>query len=106
MAWTSSPCGCADFGVMHDQKNAWFQAWAALLNSFRRLELRASKVAQETLQSLRTHASPYVDDAGERLTTAERYLVEKVQKQPLTSTLAALGIGVLVGLILAGGRSR
>ena len=69
-------------------------------------KVRASKVAQETLQSLRTHASPYVDDAGERLTTAERYLVEKVQKQPLTSTLAALGIGVLVGLILAGGRSR
>ena len=67
---------------------------------------RASKVAQETLQTLRSRASPYVDTAGEQLTTAERYLVEKVQKQPMTSTLAALGIGVVVGLILAGGRSR
>ncbi len=67
---------------------------------------RAGKVAQETLQSLRTHAGPYVDDAGDRLTTAERFIVEKVQKQPLTTTLAALGVGVLVGLILAGGRPR
>ena len=67
---------------------------------------RAGKVAQETLQTLRTHAGPYVDDAGDRLTTAEKFIIEKVQKQPLTTTLAALGIGVLVGLILAGGRSR
>ena len=37
---------------------------------------------------------------------AERYLVDRVQKQPLTTTFAALGVGVLVGLILAGGRSR
>ncbi len=67
---------------------------------------RAGKVAQETLQTLRTHAGPYVDDAGDRLTTAEKFIIEKVQKQPLTTTLAALGVGVLVGLILAGGRSR
>ncbi len=67
---------------------------------------RAAKVANETLRSLRSHAGPYVDDAGDKLSTAERYLVEKVQKQPLTTTLAALGVGVLVGLILAGGRSR
>ena len=67
---------------------------------------RAGKVAQETLQTLRTHAGPYVDDAGDRLTTAEKFIIEKVQKQPLTTTFAALGVGVLVGLILAGGRSR
>ena len=45
-------------------------------------------------------------DAGDRWAVAERYLVDRVQKQPLTTTFAALGVGVLVGLILAGGRSR
>lgn len=67
---------------------------------------RAGRVAQETLQSLRSNAGPYVDDASERFATAEKYLVERVQKQPLTTTLAVLGVGVLVGLLLSGGRSR
>ena len=67
---------------------------------------RAGKVAQETLKSLRANAGPYVDDAGEHFATAERYLVERVQKQPLTTSLALLGVGVLVGLLLSGGRSR
>ena len=76
------------------------------------LKERANKVAQETISTLKTRAEtfktqaePYVSDAGERLAVAERYLVERVQKQPLTTTLAVLGIGVLVGLVLASGRS-
>ncbi len=47
-----------------------------------------------------------MDDVGDRWAVAERYLVDRVQKQPLTTTFAVLGVGVLVGLILAGGRSR
>ena len=70
------------------------------------LKERAGRVARDTLQSLRTHATPYVDDAGEHLQTAERFIVERVQKQPLTTTLAALGVGLLIGLIIGGGRSR
>ena len=66
---------------------------------------RASQVAQETLDNLRTRARPYMDDAGQKLQTAERYLVDQVQKQPLTTTLAILGVGVLVGLVLASGRN-
>ena len=67
---------------------------------------RASRVAQDAYDALRNHAGPYLDDAGDRWAVAERYLVDRVQKQPLTTTFAALGLGVLVGLILAGGRSR
>ncbi len=67
---------------------------------------RATRVAQDAYEALRDRASPYLDDAGDRWAVAERYLVDRVQKQPLTTTFAALGVGVLVGLILAGGRSR
>lgn len=73
------------------------------------LRERASRVAHDTLDTidtLRSRYRPYVDDAGERLQVAERYIVERVQKQPLTTTLAVLGIGVLVGLVLSSGRSR
>jgi ElaB/YqjD/DUF883 family membrane-anchored ribosome-binding protein len=67
------------------------------------LKDRAGKVAQETISTLKSRAEPYVSDAGERLAVAERYIVERVQKQPLTTTLAVLGVGVLVGLVLASG---
>ncbi len=67
---------------------------------------RAGRVAQDAYDGFRTRAQPYVEDAGDRWAVAERYLVDRVQKQPLTTTFAALGVGVLVGLILAGGRSR
>jgi ElaB/YqjD/DUF883 family membrane-anchored ribosome-binding protein len=67
---------------------------------------RAQNVAHETMQALRSNAKPYVDTAGERLDQAERYLVEKVQKQPLTAIAAALGAGLILGLLLGGGRSR
>jgi ElaB/YqjD/DUF883 family membrane-anchored ribosome-binding protein len=67
---------------------------------------RATQVAQETIEAIRTQAKPYIGDAGQKLSEAEKYLVDRVQKQPLTTTLAALGVGVLVGLVLAGGRNR
>jgi ElaB/YqjD/DUF883 family membrane-anchored ribosome-binding protein len=88
---------------------------------------RANKVAQETMDNLRARAQPYVeqakpyidqakpyierarpyvDDAGEHIAAAERYIVERVRKQPLTTSLAILGVGVLLGLVLSGGRSR
>ena len=67
---------------------------------------RAQNVAHETMESLRSNAQPYVETASQRIDEAERYIVEKVHKQPLTAVLAALGAGVLLGLLLAGGRSR
>jgi ElaB/YqjD/DUF883 family membrane-anchored ribosome-binding protein len=89
------------------------EAHAKLDQAIDEFKERAQTVARETLDSLRTHAKPYVDrakpyvdTAGEQFADAERYLVERVQKQPMTTTLAALGVGVLIGLVLASGRSR
>jgi hypothetical protein len=84
-------------------------ASAKLDTTIEELKGRASRVAQDTLDqldTLRDRYRPYLDEAGDRWAVAERYLVDRVQKQPLTTTFAALGVGVLVGLILAGGRSR
>jgi ElaB/YqjD/DUF883 family membrane-anchored ribosome-binding protein len=81
-------------------------ASATLDEAIEELKERAAKVAQETLDTLRERAKPYMDDAGEQLQIAERFLVERVQKQPLTTTLAVLGVGVLIGLVLGSGRSR
>jgi ElaB/YqjD/DUF883 family membrane-anchored ribosome-binding protein len=65
---------------------------------------RAQKTIQEGLETLRVQARVYADNAGDGLDVAQRYVVEKVQERPLTTTLAALGVGVLIGVLLSGGR--
>ena len=46
----------------------------------------------------------YADTAGDSIDVAQRYVAEKVQERPLTATFAALGVGVLIGVLLSGGR--
>jgi ElaB/YqjD/DUF883 family membrane-anchored ribosome-binding protein len=82
-------------------------ASARLDSTIEELKGRASRVVQEAadqIDTLRDRYRPYLEEASDRWEVAERYLVDRVQKQPLTTTFAALGVGVLVGLILAGGR--
>jgi len=91
--------------ALDDMKSAAADSTAKFEQALDEFKERAGKVAQETLATLKTRAEPYMSDAGDRLAVAERYIVERVQKQPLTTTLAVLGVGVLVGLVLASGRS-
>ena len=91
--------------ALDDIKSAASASTAKFEEALEELKERASKVADETIRTIRSRAQPYVSDAGEHLAEAERYIVERVQKQPLTTTLAILGVGVLVGLMLGSGRS-
>ncbi|HXQ12594.1 MAG TPA: hypothetical protein VN805_16500 [Caulobacteraceae bacterium] len=65
---------------------------------------QARKTIQEGIETLRTQAQVYADHAGDHLDVAQKYMTERVQERPLTATFAALGVGVLIGLLLAGGR--
>jgi ElaB/YqjD/DUF883 family membrane-anchored ribosome-binding protein len=67
---------------------------------------RAQKTIEEGLETLRTQARVYADTAGESLDVAQKYLTDRVQERPLTATFAALGVGLLIGLLLASGRER
>ncbi len=74
--------------------------------SFRDLADRVEKLVKDGLEALRAQSRTYADTAGEQLGTAQKYVVEHVQERPMTATVAALGVGVLIGLMLGGGRSR
>jgi ElaB/YqjD/DUF883 family membrane-anchored ribosome-binding protein len=52
----------------------------------------------------RVRGQEYYDEASERIDEAQRYLVERVQERPMQSTAIALGVGVVLGLLLAGRR--
>lgn len=77
---------------------------AAAERSIQELAKRAEKAIHEGIETLKQQSRGYVETASDRFDTAQRYVVDRVQEKPVSSTVAALGIGVLVGLLLAGGR--
>lgn len=58
--------------------------------------------ARDYYDQARERGRVYYDDAAERLEEYQRYVSERVQERPLQSTGIALGIGVVIGLLLAG----
>lgn len=66
--------------------------------------LRAEQAVRERAGEVRERARHYYDEASDQIETAQRYVTERVQEKPLVSTLTAVGIGVVIGMLLAGGR--
>ena len=62
--------------------------------------------AREYADEVRGRAHDYYDEAQDRFDVAQRYLVERVQERPVASTLVAVGVGVVLGLLIAGGGRR
>ncbi len=46
------------------------------------------------------------DYAGEQLDNARTYVIERVTERPMTATFAALGVGLLLGILLSAGSRR
>jgi len=61
-------------------------------------------VVQDGLEQLRSHSRVYADSAGQQIEVAQQYVTERVRERPLAATGAALGVGVLIGLLLSAGR--
>jgi ElaB/YqjD/DUF883 family membrane-anchored ribosome-binding protein len=72
--------------------------------SFAEAAKRLEKVVTEGVEQIRAQSRAYTDTAGERLDEAQRYVVER--EKPLMAAGTALGVGVLIGLLLASGRNR
>lgn len=70
--------------------------------SLAELAKRAEKAIQEGLAELKERSRDYADVAGEQFDVAQRYVVDRVQERPVAATLAALGVGVLLGYLIAG----
>jgi ElaB/YqjD/DUF883 family membrane-anchored ribosome-binding protein len=68
------------------------------------LARRAERAVHEGFDAVKSRAGSYSEGAGQQLDTAQRYVTSQVQERPLTTTLAALGVGVVVGFLLSGGR--
>jgi ElaB/YqjD/DUF883 family membrane-anchored ribosome-binding protein len=65
---------------------------------------RVEAAAQQSLEQIRAQSRVYADAAGEQLDEAARLASEQIRARPLAATGAALGVGVLIGLLLASRR--
>jgi ElaB/YqjD/DUF883 family membrane-anchored ribosome-binding protein len=65
---------------------------------------RIEAAVQQGVEQLRAQSRVYADAAGEQLDEAARAASEQIRARPLASTGAALGIGVLIGMLLASRR--
>ena len=74
--------------------------------SFSEAAKKFEKVVAEGLEQIRAQSRTYADNAGEHIDDAQRYVVERVKERPLVATGAALGVGLLIGLLLASGRTN
>ncbi len=61
----------------------------------------AERVIKDGVRTLREQTDAYTGPAGETVDDAQRYVVRRVKERPVTATLAGLGVGVLIGLLLA-----
>ena len=73
------------------------QGRAALREAAQRVE----KNLHDGLETVRTQGRAYADSAGQRVDEAQRYVVERVRERPVAATMAGLGVGVLLGILLA-----
>ncbi|WP_374469187.1 hypothetical protein [Phenylobacterium sp.] len=72
--------------------------------TFTEARAKIEQVVQEGLEQLRAQSRVYADTAGQQLDVAQQYVSERVKERPLAATGAALGVGVLIGLLLSSGR--
>jgi ElaB/YqjD/DUF883 family membrane-anchored ribosome-binding protein len=72
--------------------------------SFAEAAKRIEAAVQEGVEQLRAQSRAYADTAGQQIDQASLYVTERVKERPLAATGAALGIGVLIGLLLSSSR--
>jgi len=87
-------------------ERSFAEAANAAKASFADAAKRLEKNLVDSFDTLRAQSRTYTDTAGQQLEDAQKYVSERVRERPITATLAGLGVGVLLGLLLAGSRSQ
>ncbi len=75
-------------------------AQKAIADAAKRIEV----VVQQGLEQVRAQSRVYADVASEQLDEATRAASEQIRARPLAATGAALGLGVLIGMLLSSRR--
>ena len=74
--------------------------------SFREAAKRIEKAVREGVDTIRSQSEPYRENATQQFDDAQKYVVERIKERPLVATLAGIGVGLLLGLLMANSRSE
>jgi ElaB/YqjD/DUF883 family membrane-anchored ribosome-binding protein len=69
--------------------------------NFREAAKRIEHVMRESVDQLRTRAEPYRESASQQIDEAQKYVVERIKERPVIATVTGLGVGLLLGLLMA-----
>ena len=67
---------------------------------------RIEKAVRDGVETLRAQTEPYRDSAGAQFDEAQKYMVARVKERPVTATMLGVGVGLLLGLLLASRSSK
>lgn len=67
----------------------------------REAAIRVEKNLHDGVDTVRAQSRAYIDNAGQHIDEAQRYVVDRVRERPVAATLAGLGVGILLGMLLA-----
>jgi ElaB/YqjD/DUF883 family membrane-anchored ribosome-binding protein len=62
----------------------------------------AERVIRQGIEIVRAQTKTYSDDPAQTIEEVQRYIVERVKERPVTATLAGLGVGFLLGVMISG----
>jgi ElaB/YqjD/DUF883 family membrane-anchored ribosome-binding protein len=62
---------------------------------------RIEKAVREGVETIRAQSGPYRENATQQFDEAQKYVVERIKERPVVATLAGLGVGLLLGLMMA-----
>ena len=68
------------------------------------LKRRAQEALNQGIDTARYQAMQARDYAGQQLSQVQQTLTDRIIERPIASAVTALGVGVVIGLLLKGGR--
>ena len=68
------------------------------------LKRRAQEALNQGIDTARYQAMQARDYAGQQISHVQQTLTDRIIERPIASALTALGAGVVIGLLLRGGR--
>jgi ElaB/YqjD/DUF883 family membrane-anchored ribosome-binding protein len=86
---------------LEDAHKATTEAAAETGRALNDLARRASAAVHDKIEDLGVDPRPYADYASEKFEGAQEYLVAKIKEKPVQAALTALGVGLVVGFLLA-----
>jgi ElaB/YqjD/DUF883 family membrane-anchored ribosome-binding protein len=61
----------------------------------------AERVIKDSIEAIKAQTQAYSGPASQTVDEAQRFVVERVKERPVTATLAGVGVGFLLGLLLS-----